>query len=293
MAALFALDRALIEVRGPDTRDFLQGMLTQDLDRLGENAALLYAGLLSPQGKLIADMFLHHGADGAVRLEADTARGVALARRLSMYKLRVRVDVEDLSSQFAIVFAQAPFAGAHADPRLPDGALGWRKIVSRAEAAPLTDGARVFEQNRIALGIPDLARDCGEEEVFALEALLEELHGVDFQKGCYVGQENVSRMKRRATTRKKFCPLAFDGAPPAFATPVRAGDVDIGTTRGGRAGRALALLRLDRAVTARDAGTPLTVDGREVRLDPPPWLILPPREGPDPSGPIDAPSREV
>ena len=278
MAALLALDRALFRVSGPDTRGFLQGMLTQDIERLGEGA-LRYAALLSPQGKLLADMFVEAGLDGAVWLDAPSARGAALSRRLSMYKLRARVDVEDLSDRFGVIFSEAPFEGAIADPRLPGGALGWRKIASRAEAAKLADGAAVVERNRLAGGVPDLARDCGEEEVFALEALLEEMHGVDFQKGCYVGQENVSRMKRRATTRRKFCPLLFEGPPLAFGTSVRAGEIDLGTVRGGLAGRALALLRLDRAFAAVEAGKRLAADGREVRFDPPAWLILPPREG--------------
>lgn len=278
MAAPFALDRALLRVSGPDARNFLQGMLTQDIERL-EESSFLYAALLSPQGKLLVDMFVQAGPDGAVWLDAPPARAAALSRRLTMYKLRARVDVEDMSDCFGIIFSEAPFEGAIADPRLPGGALGWRKITSRAEAARLAEGAAVVERNRLAAGVPDLARDCGEEEVFAAEALLEEMHGVDFQKGCYVGQENVSRMKRRATTRRKFCPLIFDGSPPAFGTSVRAGEIDLGTVRGGLTGRALALLRLDRAFAAVEAGKPLTADGREVRLDPPPWLILPQREG--------------
>jgi folate-binding Fe-S cluster repair protein YgfZ len=109
--------------------------------------------------------------------------------------------------------------------------------------------------------------------VFALEALLEELNGVDFQKGCFVGQENVSRMKRRATTRKKFCPISFDGEAPAFGAPILAGDVEVGAVRGGMPGRAIALLRLDRAI---EAAALLHVANRPVRLDPPPWLMLPP-----------------
>lgn len=284
MAALFTLDRALFRVSGADARSFLQGMLTQDLERL-EESPVLYAALLSPQGKVLADMFVQAGPDGALLLDAPTARGAALSRRLSMYKLRARVDVEDISDRFAIMFSAAPFEGAHADPRLPGGALGWRRMVSRAEASTLADGAQAYERKRLALGVPDLARDCGEEEVFALEALLEEMHGVDFQKGCYVGQENVSRMKRRATTRKKFCPIVFDGPPPAFGTSVRAGEIDLGTVRTGGPGRALALLRLDRALAALEAGTPLTADGREVRPDPPPWLILPLREASPSSAP--------
>ena len=130
----------------------------------------------------------------------------------------------------------------------------------------------MYESRRVALGVPDLARDAEPEELFALEGLLEELNGVDFQKGCFVGQENVSRMKRRATTRKKFCPVVFDGDPPAHGTPVSAGPADLGAIRTGAAGRAIALLRLDRALAAEGS---LMADGKPVRLDPPPWLILP------------------
>jgi len=129
-----------------------------------------------------------------------------------------------------------------------------------------------YDAYRIAAGVPDLARDASAEEVFAGEALLDELNGVDFQKGCFVGQENVSRMKRRATTRKKFCPVKFDGPPPPHGTLVLAGPTELGTIRTGVEGRAIALLRLDRALTAT---APLTADGRAVKLDPPPWLILP------------------
>ena len=106
--------------------------------------------------------------------------------------------------------------------------------------------------------------------MFALEALLEELHGVDFQKGCFVGQENVSRMKRRATTRRKFCPVVFEGEALAVGTPILVGDVEIGSVRTGAAGCAMALLRLDRT-----QGAVLSAASREVRLDPPPWLIFP------------------
>jgi folate-binding protein YgfZ len=120
-----------------------------------------------------------------------------------------------------------------------------------------------------------LARDAAAEEVFALEALLEELHGVDFQKGCFIGQENVSRMKRRATTRRKFCPIVFEGGPPAPGTVVMSGAAELGSVRSGVAGRGIALVRLDRALNAT---APLTAGGRPVRLDPPPWLILPQRD---------------
>jgi folate-binding Fe-S cluster repair protein YgfZ len=115
--------------------------------------------------------------------------------------------------------------------------------------------------------------------VVALEALFEELHGVDFQKGCFVGQENVSRMKRRATTRKKFCPIVFDGAALAPGAPIRAGDAELGTVRSSIDGRALALLRLDRALEFAHKGVALCAGDTLVRLAPPDWLILPDAAG--------------
>ncbi len=271
MTAPARLDRSLIRVSGPDARGFLQNVLTQDLDRL-DAASVLYGALLSPQGKVLADMMLWAEPEGGVLIDADRARGGDLMRRLAMYKLRANAKLEDVSERHAVLVSAAAFEGAAPDPRLADGALGWRTI---ADSGAGEDGAAAFEARRVALGVPDLARDAAADEVFALEALLEELNGVDFQKGCFVGQENVSRMKRRATTRKKFCPIAFEGSPPARGTPVMAGAAELGTVRTGVEGRAIALVRLDRAVSAT---APLTVDGRPVRLDPPDWLILPQRD---------------
>lgn len=276
MAQVFRLDRALIRVSGPDSVDFLDNLLTQKVENLNTPR---YAALLSPQGKVIADMFLWR-TNGDIVIDADATRGEDLLRRLSMYKLRADVAVADASAALGALFSDARFEGAAADPRLPDEALGWRKIAPRAEAQGFTDGADVYDARRLAMGTPDLARDAVPEEVFAGEALLEELGGVDFQKGCFVGQENVSRMKRRATTRRKFCPISFEGAPPAFGAAIQAGDAEIGTVRSGAHGRAIALIRLDRALELSANGARFTVEDREIRLDPPSWLILPLREAP-------------
>ncbi|MGE0740903.1 MAG: folate-binding protein YgfZ [Hyphomonadaceae bacterium] len=271
MTGPYRLNRSLIRVSGPDARGFLQNLLTQDLDGL-DTAGVLYAALLSPQGKIVADMNVWADADGVV-LEADTSKGPDLLRRLSMYKLRANVVLADVNDAAQVIWSDAPFADARPDPRFANGELGWRKLAPIADDAP--NGDEVFEAQRLGIGVPDLARDAGPDEVFALEALLEELNGVAFQKGCFVGQENVSRMKRRATTRKKFCPVVFDGPALPFGAPIRVGEAELGTVRSGAAGRAIALVRLDRAHTAT---APLTADGRDIRLDPPPWLILPRRE---------------
>lgn len=262
------LARSLIRVSGPDARSFLNNLLTQDLARLDETG-VIYAALLTPQGKVFADMFVWDDADDLI-LDADPTRGGALLQRLAMYKLRADVVMEDVSTEDNVSVSSAPFGGAVADPRLPT--LGWRAI----ESGPPFEAAADYERLRLALGVPDLARDAGPDEVFAGEALLEELNGVAYDKGCFIGQENVSRMKRRATTRKKFCPIEFDGPTPAYGTPIQAGGADLGSVRTGMEGRAIALLRLDRALTAT---APLTAAGRSVRLDPPAWLILPNGDG--------------
>lgn len=263
----YRLDRYLVRVSGADARQFLQGLLTQNLDKL-DDAGVLYAALLNPQGKLVADMMLWPEAEGGVVIDADPARGGDLMRRLAMYKLRAQVALADVSEAHAILYDLAPFDGAIPDPRL--ASLGWRRLA--APQQDVEDGAAILVLRQLAEGVPDLARDANPEEVFALETLLDELNGVDFAKGCFVGQENVSRMKRRATTRKKFCPIVFEGDAPPFGTPVLAGDAEIGSVRTGGPGRAIALLRLDRAVEAPDA---LHAGGKPVRLDPPTWLILP------------------
>lgn len=265
------LPRTLIRASGPDARGFLNNVLTQSLDRL-DAAGVLYGALLSPQGKLITDMLIWADGEGVI-IEADPSRGGDLLRRLSMYKLRANATLEDVSGQFDVLWSAEEFHGGVADPRSPDGALGYREVCPLPpEANAFEDGVAAYNAHRIKAGVPDLARDAAPEEVFAGEALLDELNGVDFQKGCFVGQENVSRMKRRATTRKKFCPVSFDGSPPPHGTPLIAGPAELGTIRSGAEGRAIALLRLDRALTAT---APLTADGRAVKLDPPPWLILP------------------
>lgn len=267
------LARSLIRVSGPEARAFLDNLLTQDLMRLADGG-VAYAALLSPQGKVSADMLVWARGDTLV-LDVDPARGEALMKRLTMYKLRAQVTLEDASAALNVLVSDAPFDGAQPDPRL--AALGYRGLAPHGERA---DGADWYEAHRLALGVPDLARDAGPDEVFGLEALLEDLNGVDFKKGCFVGQENVSRMKRRATTRKKFCPVVFDAAPPPFGTPVKAGDAELGTIRTAIDGRALAFLRLDRAMAATSNGQILSAGAQTLRLDPPNWLILPPLEAP-------------
>lgn len=275
---MFRLERALIRVSGADRVVFLDNLLTQNVEGLD---AARYGALLSPQGKVIADMLLWANGDTIV-IETDHKFGEPLLRRLSMYKLRANVALQE-ATDLRVAYSPDRFDGALADPRIPTGELGWRKLVS-ANDVSLADDDGSYTSRRFVHGVPDLAADTQPEEIFAGEALLEELNGVDFQKGCFVGQENVSRMKRRATTRRKLCAIAFDGAPFAYGTPIHAGAADIGTVRSTQAGRGIALMRLDRALEAQERGEKLVAGEREIRLDPPDWLILPQRSADSAAG---------
>jgi tRNA-modifying protein YgfZ len=268
MSAPSRLERSLIHVSGPDAVGFLDNLLTQTVST---DSPVRYAGLLSPQGKVMADMFVWY--DGDVRtLDVDASRSDDLMRRLAIYKLRANVSLN--AAPGSVLASDEPFDHSVRDPRLD--AMGWRGLTSEPSSGAAADGG--YHARRISAGVPDLTIDAQPDEVFALEALFEELNGVDFQKGCFVGQENVSRMKRRATTRKKFCPVAFEGAPPAPGTPVQAGEAELGSVRSGIPGRAIVLLRLDRALDAIGKGQHLTAGDKPLRLDPPPWLLLPARD---------------
>lgn len=271
---LYAPERSILRVSGEEAGAFLDALVTSDVSRATADVPV-YAGLLSPQGKVIADFIAFRAPDGALLLDLPAARAEAMRQKLVVYRLRRRIDIEDVSDRLHAHVRMDAQPGWVADPRRPDGSLGYRQL---AEAPP-GDGARIagYEALRVAAGVPDLAVDADPEEVFALEALFEEFNGVDFQKGCFIGQENVSRMKRRATTRRKFCRVACEGAPPPFGAEIFAGAASIGTVRSGIDGCALALLRLDRALEAGERNQALMAQGLTLRLDPPAWLIMPAR----------------
>jgi len=261
MSGPYRLNRTLIEVSGPDARDFLNNLLTQNLDRL-DGAQLAYGALLTPQGKILADMLIWRTDEGVV-LEADPEHADELERRLGMYRLRAQAKIERSARQ-GVLWSPHPFDGAHADPRLAD--LGYRRLGAPSEA-PSGDSA--YDALRLALGAPHLARDAAPEEVFALEALLEELNGVDFKKGCFIGQEVVSRMQHRGTARRR--PVTVRGGALAAGTPITTRDVPIGMVGSAHGDLGVAIVRLDRAQDARDAGVPLMAAGAPVELGIPAW----------------------
>ena len=259
-------DRGVLRVAGPDAHKFLQGVLTNDLDKLDQGGAI-HAGLLSPQGKVLFDFFVirqANGPDGSCFfVEAPKACLAPLAKRLSFYRLRARVEiVEAPAFTVAAVWEALPHIPdggiAFADPRLPE--LGWRVLLP--EGASVDDftcsepGENSYHARRIALGVPEGGRDYPFGDAFPHEALFDQLNGVDFKKGCFVGQEVVSRMEHRGLARKRVVPVEGD-APLQTGTEVTAGELPVGTigTTHGKFG--LALLRLDRAEAALSKGTPL------------------------------------
>ena len=258
-------ERALIRVQGPDWRSFLQGRITQDVLTMGEGETR-YAALLTPQGRLLYDLFVIAADEGAL-LDVPAAARDALLARLKMYRLRAKVELAVLEGAVVALFgaSDALAEGWRPDPRL--AALGWRGVDLAAPAgAPALD-ALAYDRHRLAHGVPDLDRDALSDKVYALEANFDLLNAVDFRKGCFVGQETTSRMKRRSVVKSRMAPLRFEGAPPPPGSEVLNGNLRAGEVRSGVEGVALALLRLDRAV-----GAALSVDGRAVTLDAPDWL---------------------
>ena len=251
--------RALVRIAGPDWRGFLQGLLTNDVETLAEHEAR-FAALLTPQGKFLFDLFVVGRPDGCL-LDCQADRRDALIQRLSMYRLRAKVEIEAVDGAVFAAWEQADCAGV-LDPRLP--VLGWRIYDG---SPPTTATEDDYDAFRLALGVPDPARDCLPDRTYPIEANFDLLKGVDFQKGCFVGQETTSRMKRRGAIKNRMLPITFDGAAPAFGAELLAGDLRAGEVLTGRQGRAMALVRLDRI-----EGADLTVDGRAVRVDRPAWL---------------------
>jgi hypothetical protein len=256
--------RALVRIAGPDWRDFLQGLLTQDVESLAPGD-LRFGALLTPQGKLLFDLFIV-GADDGVLIDVAADRRDALIQRLTLYRLRAKVEIAADPRGVSAFWGEAPQGEDwRADPRLP--ALGWRGYGQAAPAGARDLGEAGYDAHRLALGVPDPDQDAPPETTYPIEANFDLLAGVDFKKGCFVGQETTSRMKRRGAIKTRMLPLRFAGAPPAFGAEVLAGTLRAGEVRSGADGRVMALLRLDRI-----AGAELTVDGRPATVEWPGYI---------------------
>ena len=283
MKAALLPDRGVVKVAGDDARRFLNGLITNDMGKVAPGSAR-FAALLTPQGKIIVDFFVAEAEpddDGGFFLDCPRALAPTLVEKLNFYKLRVKVAVEDLSAALGVM---AVWDGAglsdlglsYADPRLP--ALGTRTILppelateAAAElGATLTDAA-AYDAHRIALGVPRGGMDFAYGDTFPHEADMDQLNGVDFEKGCYVGQEVVSRVEHRSSARSRILPIAYAEFAPSADVPVMAGEKQVGTLGSTAKGRGLAFVRLDRVADALAAGTPLSCGNLPVHLVKPDW----------------------
>jgi folate-binding protein YgfZ len=256
--------RALIAVTGEGWRSFLQGLITNDVEALAPSG-MRFSALLAPQGRLLYDMFVIANDEGCW-LDVQEAQREELVARLAMYRLRAKVGIEAVHGfVFALWCAAARPPGWTPDPRLPE--LGWRAVDTAPPDSAVAAEEADYDAHRLGLGVPDPARDCLADKTYPLEADFDLLNGIDFRKGCFIGQETTSRMKRRGSIKSRMLPITFEGPPPPFGAEVLAGELRAGEVLSGVHGRAMALLRLDRI-----DGAELTVEGRKVRVEFPAWF---------------------
>ena len=280
-ASHFALlpHRSVIAVGGPDRAEFLQGLISNDTAKVGPGRAI-WAALLTPQGRFLNDMFVVEDESGMFLIETERERAAALAKKLKMYTLRSKVTVEDRPAgmEVAVVFGPdaeqvLPVAGATAfvDPRLPE--LGVRALAPAGQAAALLKLPEAplaeYEALRLRLGVPDGSRDLIVEKGLLLESGFDELHGVDWQKGCYMGQELTARTKYRGLIKRRLFPVKVEGPLPPSGTPVQRDGREVGEIRSGQGDRAIAMLQLEAASGA------LVAENSRILPERPAWMKIP------------------
>jgi hypothetical protein len=276
-------DRGVVKVAGDDARGFLNGLVTNDMAKVAPGKPR-FAALLTPQGKIIIDFIVAEAPindGGGFFLDCPRALASALVEKLNFYKLRAKVICEDLSSVLGVMAiwdgtAESEYGLSYPDPRLP--ALGSRIMLpphlaeeAAADLGGMLAGADAYEAHRIALGVPRGGLDFIYGDTFSHEADMDQLNGVDFGKGCYIGQEVVSRVEHRASARSRVVPIVYDEFAPSSGLPVMAGDRQIGTLGSTAKGHGLALMRLDRIGDALAAGATIEAGGIAIRAVKPAW----------------------
>jgi folate-binding protein YgfZ len=267
MAKLAALPRrGVIEIAGEDRVSFLQGLVSNDVTEAVPGRAV-WTAMLTPQGKYLTDFFILTDGDRLL-LDVELAQRGALVQRLSRYRLRAKVTIrpaDELSVFVAWDGAPAVDAITAPDPRLPEA--GWRILATNPLA--VTAEAADWDRHRLAFGLPDGTRDHEPDKTLLLEAGFDELHGVSWTKGCYMGQELTARTRYRNLVKRRLVPVAVDGPLPAPGTPVLRDGIEVGTMRSGLGQAGLAKLRLD-ALTG-------TLECGDANLTPrvPAWMRLP------------------
>ncbi|MBI1361324.1 MAG: folate-binding protein [Alphaproteobacteria bacterium] len=251
--------RAVVSVNGPDAESFLQGLVTQDVLGLARGQRR-YAALLTPQGKIIADMILERSDEGFL-VDCDRDAALLLLKRLNLFRLRARVTIEARPDLAVIAF------DGSADPRSPEAPP--RRIGPPVETQgdPLA-----YHAMRIAAGLAEQGADFGADEVFPADINMDLQGGVDFRKGCFVGQEVVSRMKRRGIARRRTLRVGFHGEAPAPPCPLLANDFEIGTLTSVAGATGLARVRIDRLAEAERDGEGFSASGVRLAFHHPDWL---------------------
>ncbi len=274
-------DRGLVEINGPDAAKFLQGLITNDIEKVRPGGAL-FAGLLTPKGKIISDFLIFMPDDERYWIDCPRDHVDALVKRFSLYKLRAKVEIVDLSADFSVVAAwgnerSEPVAGslaAFADPR--HAPLGQR-LVMKGDAVPsAAPAARIvgdtaYHSHRIASAVPQGGLDYVYGEAFPHEACYDDLQGVDFRKGCYVGQEVVSRMHHKGVAKTRIAAIEASSPLEGGGAEISAGDQPVGRLGSVDGTLGVALVRLDRVQDALDNGVPLRVGETELTVGQPPW----------------------
>jgi folate-binding protein YgfZ len=290
MKAAFLSDRGVIKVGGEDARDFLNGLITTDVALVRPGVGR-FGALLTPQGKIIADFLITEapaGHGGGFLLDVPRPLAQALSDKLGFYKLRAKVTVENLSDSLGVLAAWDGEPAmkpdlAFADPRSEK--LGWRILIPEELKQKVADlvgadlvDSEAYEAHRIVNGAPRGGLDFMYGDAFPHETNMDRLHGVDFDKGCYVGQEVVSRMQHRGTARTRTVRITLEDFSPEPGTAILAGDKPVGTMGSTAGGHGLALIRTDRVTDALDAGVKLTVGGLAIRLTDPNDVRTPPKQ---------------
>lgn len=259
--------RSVIAVSGSDAREFLQGLITNDIHKVSPQQAV-FTALLSPQGKFLYDFFITEH-EGKLLLEVERAQEAELVKRLSMYKLRAQVEIAPQSDlQVAAQWGEQGAAPgevlvAYADPRL--AALGTR-IIGRGLAADGTDEG--YDAHRLALAIPDGVKDLTPNRSLPMEWGYDPLNAIDFNKGCYVGQEVTARSKHRATLHKMVHRVQADAELPPHGTAIMSGEREVGHMASSHGNTGLAMLNLDAVASGAD----LEVAGVKLQAERPAWI---------------------
>jgi hypothetical protein len=260
-------DRGVVRVAGPDRESFLQGLVSNDVAAIAPGRAV-WAALLSPQGKWRHDFFVVAAPDSLL-LETEALRAADLAERLRKFRLRAKVEVA-AEQGFSVLAGWGGAAmpdGAVPDPRVP--AAGWRRVVEGAASGEVD--AAAYDLHRLRLGLPDGSRDLEPDRAILIENGFDELRGISWSKGCFMGQELTARTRYRGLVKKRLIPVSITGTAPPAGAPLQQGGAEAGTMRSARGPLGLALLRLE----ALERALPITFGDTVLEPRVPDWMVLP------------------